>query len=240
MPQLVLAAILLRGPQVAAAEKASWQREAEHIVGGGDRKMREAKKRLLRLPDLDAQLKVALNTPQRYLALDVIAALGKKSFIDDIVELSLKDTSGFPYLTLNTFIQSSNKKYFSDLYVSRLEDDQTSAASKVVLLDTLSRMHTLIDKDLVEELLFEDQSPEVRSAALSYVRHSLLTLKSDGYLYLFRRLLETEKLSLQMKIQALYLYSELPRNLSSSLSGTKNLCSVQIPKDLKKVCSGPL
>jgi hypothetical protein len=67
------------------------------------------------------------------------------------------------------------------------------------------------------ELLIKDPSPEVKSAALSYLRARLLKHDDEKDLDLLREVLRDPNLSPQRRAQALFLVSELDKSRSARL-----------------------
>ena len=225
----ILAPLLL-----AATSLPDWAKAARSLTGEGDAGRATALQKLKAMPGIEATLKEALEGEQRFLALDAIVALGLDSLFDDVLRMSAADRSGFSCLALDALAGPSRLPALAQTYRERLLDRGTSAAAKVVILDSLVRMRERLHPDLLGALL-EDASPEVRSAALYYLRGSLVTYRDPELVPLLRRVLEG-RLSRQLRVQALALVSELSEGELSSLGPVKIACSGDLPANLESAC----
>jgi hypothetical protein len=106
------------------------------------------------------------------LALDVIATLSLEKLVPVVISKATTDQSGFFYLCLNRFFSSSHRAELISLYQKRLTDRSSSPPVKMVLLDTLGRLKIALSESELRSLLIGSESPEVKSAALYYLRSS--------------------------------------------------------------------
>ena len=217
-----------------------WWKNARRLTGESEKVRSQAIQNLRRYPQLDSVLRSELAGAHRFLAFDVIATLKLSGLLDDLMQISAQDKSGFSYLAINSLVNRSNEKEISNLYHDRLSARGTSAAAKVILLDTLIRLNFLLTDRELKELLREGEFPEVRSAALYYLRWILLKQGDLGYLPLLRGLVSQIKLSSQLKMQSLYLVSELtPESRAVAVKGLKDakfVCPAPLPTALRSVC----
>jgi hypothetical protein len=192
-----------------------WSDHARRFTGESDLVKEEAIQKIRQTPDLENTLRKALSNEKKYLALDTISALKLYSLLPDLVSLSEDDESGYFYHAMNALFTSENRPKMIELYRRRLFQENTSAASKMALIDTLARLHSSLTENQLKTLL-SDPHFEVQSAALSYVRYWVLKLGQTDYLPLIQTALQ-KKVPFQIKFQALYLISELhPRYRRSS------------------------
>jgi hypothetical protein len=219
---------------LAAAASPDWTRAARRLTGAGEDGRSAAIRTLKTTPGIEATLRDALQGDERFLALDAIVALKLETLYDDVLRASEQDRSGFFYLALDALVEPTGQAKLAQLYRERLATPKTSAASKVVILDSLIRMHESVHPDMLSDLL-EDQSPEVRSAALYYLRGFLVSYRERELLPLLKRVLKS-KLSRQRRIQALALVSELPEVDFEILRPLKISCSGDLPEALRTLC----
>jgi hypothetical protein len=201
----------------APAADVDWRFEATRLTGASAKISRTAARRLKSRSSLAKELRAALEGDDRYLAVDVIGALRFEPMREDLIRFSATDDAGFSYIALSAFIDRANAPEFVKLFGERLQSPRTSAPAKVILLDTLSRMGAVLDRGRLGELLIKDPSPEVKSAALSYLRARLLKHDEEKDLDLLRAVLRDPKLSPQRRAQALFLVSELDERRAARL-----------------------
>jgi hypothetical protein len=225
---------------LAAAEPSpktlpEWAKLARKLTGEGDSGRAAVIRKLKAVPDLEAVLRQALEGDEQSLALDAIVALRLTSLYEDVLKASERDRAGFSYLALDALVDPANQARLAQIYRQRLLIPGASPAAKVVMLDSLIRMKERLHPEMLSALLLDDDSPEVRSAALYYLRGYLVTYRDREYLPLLKRVLESE-LSRQRKVQALSLVSELPRDVTDSLGTVNIACSGDLPTPVQAPC----
>jgi len=193
----------------APSSPASWQAEARLMTGAGGSEGARALKRLQRFPGLDEELRRALTTGDRFLAVDVIGNLHRDSLLEELVDFSKRDETGFSYLALTAFIDQKTSPRFQKLFRSRLDSPSTPATGKIIMLDTLSRMGMDLSENEMQKLLSDKDSPEVQSGALRFLRARLLRRSEEKDLHLLEFALRAPYISRQQLVQALFLVSEL-------------------------------
>ena len=191
----------------AHAADPDWTKLARRLTGEGEGVRAQTIAKLRKVPELEAALKQALSADRPFLALDVIVALNLRTLWSEVIHASEKDRSGFSYLALDALVDDPHEPGLAKLYKERLVSKDTSAASKVVILDSLLRMSERLAPENLAPLLLDDPSPEVKSAALYYAR-SFLIRHDKGYLPMFQHFKEG-KLSKQLKAQSDSLANEL-------------------------------
>jgi hypothetical protein len=212
IPRALILVLLFSTAASAAPAIPAWARLARKLTGEGDAGRAAAVQALRATPGIEGKLRQALGTDRAYLALDVIVALNLKSLYYDVLEASGRDRLGFSYLALDALVDEKHQAGLAQLYVRRLENPSITPAAKVVILDSLTRMGERLDDGLLARLLLDDPSPEVRSAALYYLRGFLVDRRDQAFFPLLLRVLKSD-LSRQRREQAFALVSELPSNL---------------------------
>jgi len=169
------------GPQSFAYGNGSWVSLALKLSAESESVYLASLKKLKAFPHLDVELASALkeNSTRTFLALDVISTLKLEPLAPEVLASAQTDQSGFFYLCLNTFFKTHSAEFFK-LYLARLQDPATRPPVKMVVLDTLGRLKVRIDEKELQKLLDEKEVPEVRSAALYYLRTFAL-LKHHDY-----------------------------------------------------------
>lgn len=225
---------LLISPIVFGAAT-TWSEHALRFTAESPIAREQAIKELRQIKNLDAILEKELIGPQRYLALDVIGALGLYHFTGLLKQLSLTGRSGMTFVTLNSLITSQTRQEFIDYYLEVLGDRKISSASKVVLIDTLARLDVSLPMDLVKEFIEPKESPEVRSAILNYVRtHSKRENSNYYYLNIIESVLQQEPF--QLRIQALFLVADLPKEARLRFGAKFNDCLHDPHSEVRRVC----
>lgn len=205
----ILISVLSGG--AADTTPSSWTQEAVRMTGESDLVRERALKRLSQWPHLTELLRQELAGPHQALALDVISALSLQELLPDLLKVADKDQTGFIYLCINNLLTSKNRDEIVSLYRQRLlcsGSCQASGPAQVVILDTLGRLGETLDSKDLQNFLTSSPWPEVRFAALDYVRLGLLQRKQMEFLPLLKVALQSQPV--QLREQALYLISELP------------------------------
>ncbi|MBC7396322.1 MAG: hypothetical protein H7333_02670 [Bdellovibrionales bacterium] len=223
-------------PDAKVSLDSAWVANARRLSGESDAVRNRAMHDLKATPKIETILKEALITPRRFLAMDVISTLKLTNLIPDLVQYSENDETGTYYLALNSLITSFNEKEFKELYAKRLLSGNSPAVARMILIDTLLRMQFRLTPRQLRELLVKDESPEVRSSALYYLRATLLHESYDDFVPLLREVLEDKNTSRQLKMQALFLASELSPELFQKIRDIRAPCLLPAPAALKLTC----
>ncbi len=206
----LLLAILTTLSAEASAAIGDWRSEARRFTGESEQVRARSIERLRADGELNDKLRAAFGTPDQFLAFDVISALRIRELLPALIEYSQRDESGYSYQVMNSLVGPAEAATLRKIYRERLGARETSLASKVGLLDSLSRTSENLGVPRTVQLL-STEAPEVRSAALEYVRSRLLRRGRPEYLPAVRLpLVSQDRL---LRIQALYLLSELPAEL---------------------------
>jgi hypothetical protein len=188
--------------------RAGWTDHARRLTGESRAVRKNAITALKSEPQLERELKEALSDKDRFLAFDVIVALELRAMVPTLLKNAANDESGYTYHVLNSLASARDRAQILDAYVTNLRT--ASPAGKVAILDALSRTSRALP-DATVDALFENEMPEVRSAVLSYVRNGVLTHgRREDARRVFSALLDP---AYQVRLQALYLVSELPAPL---------------------------
>ena len=207
-----------------SAPSMSWTKWARR-VGQSESERAEAIKKLKSDPDLETMLTTALDGHDRALALDVISALGLENLLPTLLKRVIYDQDGFTTLTINSLLSDKNRDEILAVYKAHLSKstestpvgpasspDQSrggyklSAANIVAMLEPLGRLGHELAKERIANLLTWS-SPEIRSAALSYIRSVALDHHNHTYDTLIRPLLRASEF--QLRLQAVSLLNEL-------------------------------
>lgn len=239
---LVAMAFNLGVASVRSAERVSprgelpWITDARRLTGESERVRKEAIARLRKNTDLESLLQQGLRSGHRFLALDVITALDLKTMLSELVVDARQDTSGYTYHALNTLMDSQNQRELLKVYVQRLEEENSPAAT-VALLDALSRTRESLGTNLLDRL-FRSEHPEIRSATLYYVRSRVMKFKQSAFLPYLDRGIRDE--AFQIRLQALYQLAEMPlavrrRNRVTLLKSLES-CVKDPVEEVKTLC----
>ncbi len=185
----------------------SWTESARRFTGESEEVRKKAIQNLKKIPDLKSDLKKALGSPDHFLALDVISVLRLRDLLWELLTYSEKDKTGYSYHVINSLIEKKDEETVSVLYLERLDADKTSPAAKIAILDALGRMGVALGDERVKRLL-KDETPEIRAATLSLIRSELVLKNVQRNLPVLETTIGDP--AFQIRIQTLYLVSELP------------------------------
>jgi hypothetical protein len=228
---LFMTTILLLTPAASGAVKNDnappWTVLARH-VGQNEKASAVAIAKLRKTKDIEKTLTSALGTKDRFLALDVIAALRLTDMIPRLVENIPEDDDGFTTLTVNALIDSKNKSLVLSTYERHIASgtDALSPAAIVAMLEPLGRLNHPLPKAALKRLAAHEY-PEVVSAALLYARTRSIGHQSKEPLEMLHQTLDSP--SAQIRIQSLYLADEI--------AGLETLRPAIEQARLKSVCA---
>lgn len=194
---------------------ADWIEEARRLSGESDTIHQQAVQSLKNIPNLENQLKVLLRqssknlSTEQSLALDVISTLHLKNVWNELVSFSEKDDSGMSYLTMVSLTDEKNHLVVKKMFLMRLSKHPSSPVAKMILIDALLRMKQPISTAVLRLLLDEKSTPEVRSAALYYIRGMWLAGKNRDNLVLLKSLQGQKKHSSQFQTQLHFFLQEI-------------------------------
>jgi hypothetical protein len=211
-----------------------WKYWAQRFTGESESVRQLSIRQLKKIPNLDRTLKKELSGIHRYLAMDVIGTLRLYEMRPELMRLAEADTSGFCYVTLNSLFTTQNQEMMLKFYLESLSDDAVSAAAKVVIIDTLARMRQSLHLDLLKNLLFQQASPELQSATLEYVRHTLNLRPPEDTIGLLKKALRSE--IFQLRVQTMILVSELLPPYRSRVLAGLGLCRSEKLEEVQRVC----
>jgi len=234
LPKFLTALSLLHATFLFAQD---WSDQARRLTGHSHETRTQALKELRSLDGLQGILVPALETKQKYLALEVIGALSLKWAIPHLIRLADRDENGVGYLTLNSLIDTENSTQILGFYLERLRSQNRtlpSVTAQMVILDTLGRTGTLLSE---QELLFLMSSApyETRSSVLYYVR---LIAKQRGKA-LFPNVLKVALLDKAgtIRIQALHSIKDQTFAPPDSLKGILRDCTDDSLEAVRALCS---
>ncbi len=184
-----------------------WREDARRFTGESAAVREAAIARLRKREHLAAELEKAMATRDRFLAFDVVTALRVRELLPFLLRYSAQDRSGYSYHVINSLLEPGEVADTLRLYRDRLADSRTSLAAKVTLIDSLARTREPLEDSRVRRLL-RDDAPEIRSAALEYVRGRILDHRQFDFLSPI--LISLGDTRIPLRIQALYLVDELP------------------------------
>lgn len=216
-----------------STEGVEWVKEALDLVGEREDPRVEVIEKLRQRPEFESHLRSELKGPRRSLALDVIATLKLKSLFSDVLKMASEDASGMAYLTVNTFVHQNNREEISQLYIRRWRDPQTSLASRLVLLDSLTRMKKWLPYDELKDRFYQSEYEE-QSAILRSLRQSLIATKNPQRLVLVNEALKSPYF--QIQIQALFLLKEIRAHLHIPEKILPSACNEFLNPEVYAVC----
>lgn len=201
--------LLLLVITLSAAHAADdWRAYARRLSGEAKHVRVEMIEKLKAVPNLDGHLRSAFRGPDRFLAFDVLSALEKREFLDEILKLIPQDPSGFAVHAANSLSRSDDRMKLVDSYRALMEDPRSTAPTRMALFDTLGRLGALLNEDICQAGL-QHPSPEVRSAALHYLRHAILKLGRRDWVNRLEPALQKIQ-PWQLRAQAIFVVSEIP------------------------------
>jgi hypothetical protein len=219
-------------------ENSDWAQLAVRLTGESDEIRQEALKLLKKLKTLKAQLRTALWTHQRPLALDVIATLKIKALLPELLKISASDEDGFVYLTINSLIDDKNYKKVVELYLRRLTHPVgkriPSPAAKIAILDSLGRLRQALEAESVEDMMGTQSEPDIQRAVLSYVRNFLLRKEHPEYWNAVER--ATRAKSYEVRVQAYFLVSEVQKSFEHESAKLWSRCESDSNSELSALC----
>lgn len=235
---LALSVWLLAAPSYASIH---WTKLAKQ-VGQNEKHHDLAIRHLREIKNLDETLLKALETPQRSLALDVISALQLESMLPELLDRIAADEDGFLVLTLNSLLNSETKSLILDSYVENLNPDRPpvfSAAAIVAMLEPLGRLGIPLSKETLKKL-FSHEYPEVKAAALDYVRMQVLRFSKRDHLDWIMKALKMNPV--QMRVQAFFLIDELTTKPELAklidFNAVSEACQNEKNQSLQRKCLG--
>lgn len=167
------------GLSLAPSVYADWIEAARRLTGESDAVRTRSIRLLRKVPDLEARLKAAMATGDRFLAFDVMVALELKSLVPELIAYSSADSTGYSYHTLNALASGAEMRRVLGIYRARLESIDLRPASKVAILDSLARTSIEVPGWTIDRLLL-DAVPEVRESTLGYLRSSIMNRGRAG------------------------------------------------------------
>lgn len=216
----------------------SWVARARKVGQSETPAAREGALRSLRKhKNLSAKLVKALDTSNRALALDVIAALPLKSLLPELQARVSSDPDGFLILALSSLIDETNKDSVLKTYTEALNDsDRLSPGAIVAILEPLGRLGQPIENEIALKL-WSHPYPEVRSSLLSYIRVTALTHKKRDYDAIALKGLRASEF--QLRLQTISFLNELTTAGSTPLLKVSELekhCQKERSVRIKSQC----
>jgi hypothetical protein len=217
---------------IPEAKSSNWYHHALKIGGTKFSERQEALRVLKQIPHLDEELLSELNTPRKYRALDVIAALGLQSTLPTLLDLSKADQNGAIYLAINSLLNSQNREKIANTYTEKIRS-KASVPCLVVMLDTLGRLGVSLSPSLLSGFLGSSSS-DLRSAAVYYLRLSLRQKEEKDYFPLLVTALSDKWF--QIRMQAWHTLHDLPPATRSHLGIQRELCHAETHPEVKTTC----
>jgi hypothetical protein len=222
------------GPAFAGA---NWFDYARQFTGESDRIREKAIESLKKDPNLKTELKRALGTRNHFLALDVISVLDLKSMMPELLAFAVKDKTGYSYHVLNSLIEPKDFDRIGQVYLDRLDRENTAPAAKMAMLDAAARMEITLGPERTARLL-KDDAPEVRASVLSLFRTELLKRNYQRGLNVLETTIQDP--AFQVRIQTLFLISELPAKVRlanlSLIEGVLGHCQNDPMPQVRALC----
>ncbi len=228
--------MLLLLPLIAlAASTPDWVAPARRLSGEAKNVRKEMVEKIRAVAGLEKSLLAELGGPHRFLAYDVMTALELRTLLPEILEHLETDDTGFAVHAANSLSRAEDRMVLIQKYRKALESEKTAAPALMALLDTLGRLGALLTPDLCEKML-RHPSYEVREAALNYLRTAILRLGQQDWAIRVSPALESDQ-PWQIRVQALFLLSELPpRNRRSLASAFKKACAHLPDQEASRLC----
>lgn len=195
---------------VSQTPSENWTVLAKQVGQSEDAKViAEAVRKLKKKPSLSHDLRVALRTKDRPLALEVISALKISGLIPDLIKLAPSDPDGFLVIALNSMVTNQNQNLILGTYLDTLSPRHVKAVSSgatVAMLEALGRIGERIPSSTASNLV-QAKSPEVRGAILYYARMMALRHRNTDYTDVVDASLQAREY--QLRLQAVSIASEI-------------------------------
>lgn len=232
-PMFICRVCLILSSLVGHAKVPSWTTWAKRFTGESDSVRKTAIQKLQQIKDLEKQLIEALQGPQRFLALEVIATLKLESLRRPVMAIADGDDSSVYFVTLNSLYNSDNQKELTSFYIRELVEKK-NAPAQVVILDTLARMDYVLDDDLIRGLIKKNSSPEFQQALLGYFRLTHVHFSSKALRAWFDQIRKSK--AYQVRAQLLLLVSESPSLVGNGSSWVTEFCSLESHLQVRSLC----
>jgi hypothetical protein len=223
---------------VVNVHAASWTTSARRFTGESASVREKAIATLRKMPDLKSELKKSLGTSNHFLALDVISVLELREMLPELLEFAARDKTGYSYHVISSLIGAKDHDRVGQIYLDRIDNPKTAPASKMAMLDAAARMEITLGPERTKRLL-KDDSPEVRSSVLSLFRTELLRRNYQRGLTVLETTIDDP--TFQIRLQTLYLISELPGSLRranlSLIEGVFARCKDDPVPSVKELCT---
>lgn len=214
-----------------SAPRESWQSLARK-VGQSEDFRASAIRDLKRLPHLSGDLRQALRTSDRPLALEVISALEIRSLIPDMIALVPQDPDGFMVLGVNALMTSQTRDSILNLYLDNLQPKTLNAVSTgaiIAMLEPLGRLGVELS-GATFTAISRHRSPDVRGSLLYYVR--MMALRHDNLIYADYANDLTSAAEYQLRLQAISTSAEI-----AAINGSRRRTAhLKDRSDLTKLC----
>jgi hypothetical protein len=213
-----------------------WSREAVRLTGESSVVRERAIRRIKKVPHLKEILRREIYGSRRAQALDVISTLELYDLLPDLVQLGADDKTGAIYSAINSLLNKNNMPAVLAVYRKRLLCEpgcQASGAAQVVILDTLARTGENLSVGEMDRL-FKSSQYEIKSAALEYVRMNILMRKKLEFLPFIGVALHSQPW--QLRLQSLYLISELPTQIKVKLNVSREDCIQDQNSEVRNSC----
>jgi hypothetical protein len=224
----------------AVAATDSWADAARRAGQSETAQVRnEALAELRKQKNLDQKLIAALDTEDRFLALEAISALQLKKLVPDMLSKVESDTDGFLTLTLSSLLDEQNKDKVLNGYTELITSKKTnklSPATIVAILEPLGRIGIALPVKSVEQLS-KHKFPEVRSSALLYVRSMALLHKKREFNKVLDSGLKASEYQLRLQtVSHLHDLSNAGAKTSYSLTQLRGICQKEKIKNVRESC----
>jgi len=220
----------------AWSQPPSWQYHAARLSGRSEWVHQSSVQALRKIKQIEKTLGEALKTPDKYLALDAIAALSLHGLLPELMQASYQDELGAVHQTINALITAENAGSIAAFYTERLaglSEAALSVPAHTAVLDVLGRLqHELPERQVAAQLAAPDF--DIRSAALYYIRLIQRGRKKPAYLESVRQALRDP--AYLLRLQAVHTLRDRNYPKPESWDGLVALCAQDTDAQVKAAC----
>lgn len=231
---LTLVLLVFAIPAGGAPKTTEWWEHGLRLTGESEAVRRRALYRLKKIPELDKQLTEALKGERQAIALDVIVALHRVSFLPQLKQLAGKDPTGVALLALIHFIEPENVPKMVPWLRAFLQTGPQAPVSQI-LLDTLGRLGALLPVDEVLSRL-KGSSYETADGVVNYARLMVLNHRKPEYLKLIAPLMDHP--AYQIRLRTVFFIQELPPEWRQRVAHLLKSCQGDSHFEVRSKCRG--
>lgn len=227
---------LLSATLHAAPPDSGWPELALRLTGESDEVRQRSLEKMRAMPNLETELRAALRTEKRHLAIDAIGALKLESLLPDLLALAEEDVSGFVHLGINALSGSRTASRILRSYKDRIEAVKGYSLPmpvQVILIDELGRAGVALDpRLLVHRIRWSEY--EVKSAVVAYAKRLLVTHLRQEYLPVLEEAASAKPW--QVRAEALLALAQVKPSIGKPAAIIWSACEKDARAEVRELC----